>query len=200
MSPRRNIVPEPRFVALKSKLAERLAGAGAGVRPENFAALLDPLMRQVLQQGFDEVKADEGTVWLLDEAGQHLVPAYNTGPHAARLVGKFQQPLGAGLICMVFANEQPFMENEVQRNAQQSKLLDSLLGLETHALIAVPFHFLNACRGVISCVQLKPPGPGHPDPAGFDPAAVHSIQRAATVVSRLVELRLIASTIGWTTD
>ena len=200
MNARSNIVPEPRFAALKSKLAERLAWAGASVRPDNFAALLDPLMRQVLQQGFDEARADEGTVWLLDGPGEHLVPAHNTGPHADRLVGKFQQPLDAGLICMVFASEQPFVENDVQQNAQQSKLLDATLGLQTVALIAVPFCFLNACRGVVSCVQLKTPGSSDPDPPGFGPAALNSIQRATAVLSRLVELRLIGSTIGWTTE
>lgn len=200
MTARNRIVPEPEFAALRGKLVERLALVGAWVQPDNFAALLDPLMRQVLQQGFDEARADEGTVWLLDETGQHLVPAFNTGPHANRLVGKFRQPLDAGLICMVFANEQPFVENEVPANTQQSKLLDATLGVQTQALIAVPFYFLNACRGVVSCVRLSRPEGCSFLPPGFDPAALNSIQRVAAVVSRLVESRLIGSTIGWSSD
>src|SRR5262249_36878765 len=150
-------LPDPAFEQLRPMLAERLDRLGSSIRPEQFASLLNPLMRQVLEKGFADAGADEGTVWLLDEAGENLVPAYNNGPQASQFVGRFKQPLKAGLICMVFASEQPFMENEVWKNSRQSKLLDTQLQVRTWAMIAVPFYFLGTCRGVISCVQLKRP-------------------------------------------
>jgi hypothetical protein len=155
LSTRLNILPDPAFVDLKAALSERLERIAGGLQPEQFGSLLDPLMRQTIETGFAEAGADEGTVWLLDQAGEYLVPAWNTGPHADRLVGKFKQPLKAGLICMVFSSEQPFLENEVWKNSRQSKLLDSMLAVETSAMIAVPFYFLRACRGVVSCVKLN---------------------------------------------
>jgi hypothetical protein len=157
-------------------------------------------MREVLQQGFAEAQAHEGTVWLLDEAGGYLVPVYNSGHRADQFVGKFHQPLNSGLICMVFANEQPFVENEVYKNSQQSKLLDKALGVQTHALIAVPFYFLDACRGVISCVQLKNLADSGNDPPGFAPTALRNVQRAVMNLSRLIELRLISLTVGLSSE
>src|SRR5262245_21307182 len=152
----------------------------------------------MLHQGFGVAGAHEGTIWLPDAEEKHLIPAYNTGPHAEKMVGKFQQPLNAGLICMVFASEQPIVENDVSKNSRQSKLLDELLRVQTYALIAAPLYFLKACRGVVSCVQLKTSDSGAPDPRGFEFADLTSIQRTVTLVSRLIELRLLGDAVGWT--
>jgi len=196
--PRLNILPEPAFLELRPVLSERLARIGSSIHAAQFGALLDPLMRQALQAGFTAAGADEGTVWLLDEAGENLVPGYNTGPNADKLVGRFKQPLNAGLICMVFASEQPFLENEVWKNSEQSQLLDRMLGVTTYAMIAAPFNFLQGCRGVISCVQLHTPGSGKPDPVGFRPEHLATIQRTTAVLSQLIEFRLLSQTVGWT--
>jgi hypothetical protein len=204
LNARLNILPDPAFLDLKSVLSERLERIAAGLQPEQFTSLLDPLMRQTIEHGFTEAGADEGTVWLLDQAGESLVPAWNNGPHADKLVCRFKQPLNAGLICMVFSSEQPFLENEVWKNSRQSKLLDSMLEVQTSAMIAVPFYFLRACRGVVSCVQLNK---SHLEPAhnsttavpsnGFRPEDLTHIQRATAVMSQLVELKLLSCTVGW---
>jgi len=200
MMPRLNILPEQAFLELRPLLCERLDRIGTGIYAEQFGALLDTLMRETIGHGFAAAGAHEGTVWLLDEAGEHLVPAYNTGPHADRLVGKFKQPLNAGLICMVFVSEQPFVENDVWKNSQQSKLVDTALQTQTCAMIAVPFHFLGSCRGVVSCVQLKKAGSAEPDPPGFRAEHLASVHRAALVLSRLIEYRLLGRTVGWSCE
>ena len=153
-----NILPDPAFLDLKSVLSERLERIAGSLQPEQFGSLLDPLMRQTIEHGFAEARANEGTVWLLDQASEYLIPAWNTGPNANKLVGKFKQPLNAGLISMVLSSEQPFLENEVWKNSRHSKLLDSMLEVQTGAMIAVPFYFLRACRGVVSCVKLDKNG------------------------------------------
>lgn len=200
MSSRCTILPEPQFAERKEVLAERMASVAKAVTPENFASLLDPLMREVLQQGFIAAGAHEGTLWLLDTNAQNLVPAYNTGPNAQKIVGQFRQPLASGVICMVLASEQPFIENEVFKNTRQSKLLDVALKVQTYALIAVPFYFLKSCCGVVSCVQLKTPGSEAPDPPGFSPPALTRIQTATTILSRLLEYRVLSSTVDWAFD
>ena len=127
------------------------------------------------------------------------MPVWNSGPDAARIVGHFRQPADAGLIGMVFATEQPFLENDVQANNRQSKLLDLALGVRTNALIAVPLHCVEACRGIVSCVQLtRDGGVAHKTPAGFNPASLAQVQRAANLFSRLIEQRLMADIIGLT--
>ena len=197
MSARWTIVPDPRFASLQTALQERLVATANSIQSENFSALLDPLARDVLERGFAEAGAHEGTIWLQDADGKHLVPVYNTGPDADKMVGKFRQPLNAGLICMVFASEQPIVENEVFKNAHQSKLLDETLQVQTYALIAAPFHFLKSCRGVISCVQLKRPETEAKQLRGFEFGHLSAVQRAAALLSQMIELRLLSSAVGW---
>jgi transcriptional regulator with GAF, ATPase, and Fis domain len=199
MSSRLNLLPDPAFADLRVALSERLERMAMAIKPAQFETLLDPLMRQIVQRGFSEASADEGTVWLLDESGESLVPAFNTGPDASKLVGTFKQPLNTGLICMVLASEQPFLENEVHKNASQSKLLDSRLKVQTHAMIAVPFHFVHACRGVISCVQLKRSA-ADADPAGFRPEHLAAVQRSSALLSQLIEYHLLSRAVGWTSE
>jgi len=199
LAARCNILPEPRFAPLKSILLERLGQIGAAIQPENFCSLLDALMREVLQQAFADAGADEGSVWLLDDAAEHLIIAHNTGPNASRVVGQFKQPVHSGLIGMVFASEQPFIENEVYKNSRQNKTLDELLSCRTSALLAAPFYFLDACRGIVSAVQLEQPdSPETRD--GFDPDHLAAVQRASALLGRLIEFRLLSDTVGWSRE
>jgi hypothetical protein len=200
LASRMNILPDPDFLDLKPALAERLERIASSIHAEQFASLLNPVMRQALERGFAAAGAHEGTVWLTDETGEHLVPAFNTGPNADELVGRFKQPLNAGLICMVLASEQPFLENEVWKNSGQSKLLDSLLKAQTCAMIAVPFSFLRASRGVISCVQLKRAGSREPDPPGFRPEHLGNVELAAELVSQLTDLQVLSRAVGWANE
>jgi hypothetical protein len=192
-----NILPDPAWESLKPALREHISQVGANLPAAQFATLLDPLMRDVMLQGFAQVGAHEGTVWLVDEAHENLAAAYNTGPEAGRIVGTFKQPLNSGLICMVFASEQPFLENEVFKNRQQSKALDSMLRTETFAMIAVPFYLLGECRGVVSCVQLRRPDATEAPPPGFRPENLVRIQRMTAVFSQLLEYRILCQTLGW---
>ena len=194
---RLNILPEPAFVELRPALLDRLARVGAGLQAGQFQALMEPGRAELFRKGVAEASAHEGTIWLVDAAGEYLAPVFNTGPRAEQFVGQFQQPLNAGLISMVFASEQPFLENAVLQNPEQSKLLDALLAVETTAMIAVPFYFLEACRGVISCVQLRPTGGPADGPAGFRPQHLAGIQRTASLLSQLIEYELLSRVVGW---
>jgi hypothetical protein len=153
-------------------------------------------MRTVLTDAFTRVGADEGTVWLLDEPREHLVPRFNSGPNAANFVGSFRQSLRAGMISMDVATDQAICENEMRRNAQQDKTLDQQLGLQTCAMIAVPFYYVGELRGVISCVQLQPARSEAPTPRGFSADSIEGLCLTASVISRLVEYRLMALCIG----
>jgi hypothetical protein len=191
------LLPEPAFAELKPLLDERLQRVRDRLHFEQFSSLFDPLMRQVLERGFADAEADEGTLWLLDEGQENLVPAFNNGPNSRELVGKFKQPLTAGLVCMVFASEQPFLENDVWKNPAQSKQLDALLRTQTQTMIAVPFYILRACRGVISCVRLKGSGSEGRTGQGFQPNHLVSVERAGALLSELLDFRLLSQTVGW---
>ena len=144
----------PESEQLRGGVRQRLAQAAAAITPEGFAALLPSQCKYLLHWLLRHVGADEGTVWLTDAEGKNLVPAYNTGPRAGDLVGVFRQPMGEGLVALVFANGQSLVENEVYKNVDHSKRVDQALGQRTEGMMIVPFHFLGDLRGVISCVVL----------------------------------------------
>jgi hypothetical protein len=200
LSRRLNILPIPAFLLHKPDLARQLQDIAAQIQADQFADLIDPVVRRSLERGFADAGADEGTIWLLDQIGENLVPVFNTGPDADRFVGQFKQPLSTGLISMVFASEQPFLENEVWRNEHQSKLLDSLLQVQTCAMIAVPFYFQRQCRGVISSVRLRRPGERRPEPEGFRREHLASVQQVSALLTRLIDLQLLSRAVGWGND
>jgi hypothetical protein len=193
---RLTLLPCNRFTVLLPALHESLASIGRSITAENFASMLDRTMQRVIRSAFEDAGASEGTIWLVEEATRTLAPAYNTGPRAEGLVGRFKQPLGAGLISMVFVSEQPFLENQVFQNSSQDKSLDSLLSVQTMAMIATPFYFLEACRGVVSCVQLKIPGASEPTSPGFDESDKARVLHAAITLGRLIDHRLLRAALG----
>lgn len=196
MSPSRlTLLPDERLAPLLPSLEESLAAAAEGVTPDTFVSLLDDTMRRVIQLSFRQAEADDGTLWLVDEAKEALVPAYNTGPDAERIL-KFRQPLTAGLVSMVFGNERPFMENQVPKNARQDKTLDKQLGKQTLAMVIVPFYFLGACRGVISCVKMGVPGEVQPESQRFAESAQAFLVHGSTVLGRLLDLSVLRTTLG----
>ena len=203
MSSRVNFLPDERFLSLRSALKERLHKMADILTPENIGGILDVRIEGVLRDSFDRVGADEGSLWLLDPEKEHLVIAYNTGAQASEIVG-FKQPVGSGIVSTSLASEQGFAENEVYKHELHSRLLDDKLRLTTYAMIVVPFYFLNACRGVISCVQLfnvrreaDQTVPAGPIPSGFAIEQLNLIKRASLIISDLIDYRLLRVTVGW---
>ena len=203
MSSRVNFLPDERFLSLRSALKERLHKMADVLTPENIGGILDVRIENVLRDAFDRVGADEGSLWLLDPEKEHLVIAYNTGAQASEIVG-FKQPVGSGIVSTSLASEQGFAENEVYKHELHSRLLDDKLSLTTYAMIVVPFYFLNACRGVISCVQLfnvrheaDQTVPAGPIPPGFAIEQLNLIKRASLIISDLIDYRLLRVTVGW---
>jgi len=103
---------------------------------------------------FQEIKADEGTLWLFN-LKKELIPVWNSGSNAAEFVGSYAQSLETGLISVVFLTGQCFCDNEVYLNQKQDATLDRKLKATTSAMIAVPFWIQDTICGVVSCVRLK---------------------------------------------
>ena len=196
MGARMTLLPDERLLALQPELLASLRAAAREVCGEAFVDFFDAPMRSLLLDGFERAGADEGTVWLLDDARAALIPRFNSGPHAERFVGTFRQSVRAGMIGMVAATEQAICENEVCKNARQDRTLDEQLKLQTWSMIAVPFYFMGELRGVISCVQLQPADSAAATPPGFSAAHLHGLQLTAGVLSRLIEYRLLALCLG----
>ena len=192
---RLTLLPDQTLGPLLPALQGRLLSVGRSINARNFRSILDMAMRQLFDGVVDQVDATEGSIWLLEQ--QNLTIAYNTNPKSQHLVGKFKQPLSSGLLSMVFSNEQSFIENEVFRNIQQDKTLDSMLQVRTYAMIAVPFYFLQECRGVASCVQLiSNATPEAASPNGFDGVHEAMFRNGSMVLGRLIDYWVVTRAIG----
>jgi hypothetical protein len=189
--------PDPKFFSQASALEDRVLSAVNLVNPDTFPDFAGKVAIAALEQAFRAAGADEGTIWLADRTEEVLIPAYNNGQRAEEWVGKFRQPMSAGIISMVFTAEQPFCENEVWRNAAQDRALDQKLAVRTESMIAVPFYFARECRGVISCVRLSPPDGGNAIPKGFTMESMREIGLAAAILSSLFDYRLLSGVLGW---
>ncbi|MEO8352234.1 MAG: GAF domain-containing protein [Chthoniobacteraceae bacterium] len=186
------VLPEARLKALRPEVERWLRQAAAQCCGGGFDEVFDAGMRTLLSDCFRRLDADEGTVWLLDETSEFLIPRYNSGPNAARFVGQHQQSVGSGMISMVLATEQPICENQVHRSTLQDTRLDEKLGLRTCAMLAVPLAFIGEIRGVVSCVQLAKAGGDADGKPGFRPHHLATLESTVGIVSRLLEARLIS--------
>jgi hypothetical protein len=200
---RANFLPEQRFVPLRPILQEHLAKVGDAISPANFLSICDDKLIKLLVSTFERASAHEGSIWLLDEPKQNLVITYNNGPNAEKVIG-FQQPTSKGIVSLVVATEQGFVENQVYKNARHSAMLDQQLHSTTYAMVAVPLYFLNQVRGVISCVQLidvilqqQEAVPAGKIPPGFGPGELNLLQATAAVMRDLIDYRLLGTAVGW---
>ena len=187
---------DARLVAVQPLVTERVRELAALAGASGFEEVFDPTMRASFVEILRGIGAHEGTIWLLDESRTVLIPRFNNGPNAANFVGRFRQSLRSGMISMVVSTEQPICENDVHQNQQQDKTLDRELGLLTCAMLAVPLYFAGELRGVCSAVQLKPANSSAPEPPGFTPHHLESLQLAASVLARLVEQQFYTMALG----
>jgi hypothetical protein len=191
-----SLLPDPRFRKHASALADRLDKAAKLITRETFNDFADDLMTTILEDSFDAAGADEGTLWLVNPGKPELDTVFNNGPTAAKIL-KHSQKLDRGLISMVFSTGQPFCENNISENPEHDKAVDRETGFSTTAMIAVPFYFAQQCRGIVSCVQLtKKPGSA-PTRAAFDMESMREVSRAASLLTRLFDFKLISRIIGY---
>jgi transcriptional regulator with GAF, ATPase, and Fis domain len=190
------LLPDPRFRKHFSALADRLDKAARLITRETFSDFADDLMTTVLEDGFAAAGADEGTLWLVNTARRELDAVFNNGPMANKM-RELSQTLDRGLISMVFSTGQPFCENDIEQNPEHDKTVDRQMGSPTTAMIAVPFYFAQECRGIISCVHLaKQPGSA-PTQRAFDMESMREVSRAASLLTRLFDFKLISRIIGY---
>src|ERR1700734_903093 len=171
------LLPDPRFRKHVSALTDRLDKAAQLITRETFGDFSDDLIATVLEDGFYAADGDEGTLWLVNPGKPEMDAVFNNGPTADKVL-TYSQRLDRGLISMVFSTGQPFCENNISENPEHDKTVDRKTGLSTTAMIAVPFHFAQQCRGIVSRVRVtKKPGSAS-DRAGFDMESMREINQA----------------------
>lgn len=160
--------------------------------PEQLVTLIDSGALSLLKESFSAAGGCEGTIWLIDAKAGELVASFNSGQDSKQLVG-FRQPVGQGIISLVFAQQQPYCENHIESSTGHDDTLDRKIAKHTTAMIAVPFYFAFGLRGVVSCVQLAEAPRSR---EGFRSADVETVSRAVNLVGRLIDGSLLTSLLG----
>ena len=190
---RLKFLQNPEFNSIGSDVEKHIEAWIESNKPAETAGLLDQLCSGILTRIFDRIGGSEGTVWLAKPDGSALVAVSNSGPNADNIVG-FEQPIGSGIISMVFAQQQPYCENHIGAKSGHDDTLDKQVCLATRSMVAVPFYFAFGLRGVISCVQLQEKD--QPEPACFESIHVESMVRAGNNVEQLINGKLMSVTLG----
>lgn len=194
ISTRTRFLRNPEFSRLGFDVIEHIESWVRACGPTDLCDLLDSACLHLLVDVFRRVGGCEGTVWLADEDERNLVAVYNSGDNSESLVG-FEQPIGSGIISMVYAQQQPYCENEIGASEGHDDTLDRKIEKHTSAMIAVPLYFASQLRGVISCVQLEEVDPGA-GRDGFSSDHVAELARVANVIERLIDETLLSSAFG----
>ncbi len=179
---------------LGGDLIEHLESWISGGSPVDLIELFDEGALSLLKGAFDHVGGCEGTIWLADSEERNLVASYNSGEDASSLIG-FEQPIGSGIISMVFSQQQPYCENNIQTSSGHDDTLDRKIAKHTTALLAVPLYFAFGLRGVISCVQLKEVETGE-GKKGLSSADIEALALVSNLMERLVNETLLSSALG----
>jgi len=191
---RLKLLKKPELSQLGTDVESHIESWLVSSTPSDVAGLLDDTCLEVLSRTFHRVGGSEGTVWLAKPDGTALVAVFNSGSHAKDILG-FEQPMGSGIISMVYAQQQPYCENEICPESGHDDTLDRRTSLPTRAMVAIPFYFAFGLRGVISCVQLK--AEGQPEPSGFKGSHVEDVVKAGNRVERLVNGKLLSLVLGF---
>ncbi|MFT5471482.1 MAG: hypothetical protein ACI8UO_006616 [Verrucomicrobiales bacterium] len=182
-----SIQPDPVLAQHSAAIEQRLVEAVNGLTTEDLEQLLGAVGREMVSVTIAALQADSASIWLADAARTKLVVCHSE-PNNGLL--EREQPLNEGLISLVLGSEKSICQNQVYKNAQHSKRIDSELAQITCSMIAAPFYAGGQLRGVLSCVKLKDSLEA-PDPPIFTAANLSRITRLSSAMERLLNYRIL---------
>ena len=188
------LLRKPELAKLGVDLEEHLENWIKSSSAADLFRVFDDGCMALLREAFLKIGGCEGTVWLVDEEELNLVAVYNSGNDASTLVG-FEQPVGSGIISMVFAQQQPYCENDIGTSHGHDDTLDTKISKHTTAMIAVPFYFARGIRGVVSCVQLQEIDTVNAK-QGFSSNDVTELVKVTNLAERLINETLQSLALG----
>jgi GAF domain len=185
---RLTLIPDPRLAALAPVLTERMNAAAAALGVANFRSVLHPLAVRALENGFDDIGADEGVVWVLDDDGRELAAVFRVGS----AIAEGRLPAAEGLLGMALAAQHAFCENKLKTGDDSS----GADGQSFAAMMAAPFYVAGCAKGVIAAYRARPDEAAK-DVTGFTDQDVRNVELLAGLVGRLIDHELLCRVTGW---
>lgn len=132
-------------------------------------------------------------IWLPENRNGEdvLTIAYNVGERGHMIEGTISQPLGSGLVCKAFRENQTICHQGFFKHREQSLGVDQELGQVTAHQIATPFELFGKTVGAATIIQTLASGIVQHSEWGFDESDVELFESGVETIQRLFELNII---------
>jgi adenylate cyclase len=141
----------------------------------------DPTIRQIVKEAVAQVGAQDGSLLLLDDAGERLRFAM-AGDDVERVLAGKSVPVGGSITGLAVAFGQPMIVNNVQQDQRHYAEIDRITGMVTRSMMAVPLSSPAGDFGALTAVNARVE-------EGFTRADLERFEQAARrIVERLEEM------------
>lgn len=137
------------------------------------------LINGILMAALQAVRAEEGSLLLLDEEAQELVFVEVVGENREQLVGT-RMPASQGVVGAVVSEHAPILVEDVRQEPKWYGEVDELLGFETLSILGMPVIHNGRLLGAIELVNKQ-------DGSAFD----EEDQDILLLVARLAAMTLV---------
>src|SRR5205085_1579333 len=110
------------------------------------------LLPQVLVDAVEGLSAEAGSLWLIDDTGEHLVCQSATGGTADQLEGT-TIPLGAGIVGAVAATRRAEIISDTCDDPRFLFQVDHQTGFTTRSMVCVPVICRGECLGALQVIN-----------------------------------------------
>lgn len=123
---------------------------------DNFGSTmeLDPLLKVVLSSCINLLKAEVGSLWLLENSGEGFECKVAEGPTRDKVIG-LKIKRGVGIVGWVVENEEPLIIEDCSKDHRFSRSVDKKIGFVTESMITVPLLVKGECIGAIQIINKK---------------------------------------------
>ncbi|MFN8597001.1 MAG: GAF domain-containing protein [Anaerolineae bacterium] len=115
---------------------------------------LRTVLETIVAKAIELLRAEAGSLLLVDESTNELVFEVTFGPAASELRGQ-RLPLGKGIVGAVAQTRQPQIVNEAQTDVRWLRDVDQSTAFITRALLAVPMITKNRVIGVLELINKR---------------------------------------------
>lgn len=113
---------------------------------------LEPLLQIVLLKAIEILRAEVGSLWMLEEGGEGVVCSIAEGPTKDKVMG-LKLKKGVGIIGWVVDSNAPIIVEDCSKDSRFSKAMDKKINFETKTMISVPLSVKGECLGAIQIIN-----------------------------------------------
>lgn len=123
---------------------------------ESFSSTMDlnKLLQMVLAKAIGLLKAEVGSVWIIDESGEGVECQIAEGPTKDKVIG-LKLKKGAGIVGWVVENGSPIIVEDCSKDPRFSQAVDKKINFVTRTMICVPLSVKGECIGSIQIINKR---------------------------------------------